>query len=238
MNGQTKKGECEVCEKKDITITCHYGNMWFCDDCWLLEEQATAVNSVPSAQSARITESRIAQNTVIAAAQAIDNSINIRTELFNAATVSIMDLKKAIDEDANIQNKPYALAEELTKRFEHFKQVVFSLNEQLMEAGNQQKAIHVYLNNMANQLRAEEREKLKIADLNYQPKALNKPTVRKIGTSTTTKKVKIDKTEVAKYVKELGVSEFMIHQICLTKNCSVAEAAAIIKKSIDDAKGK
>lgn len=234
---QSKIGNCEVCEKTDVEITCHYGNMWFCDDCWQLEVEATKVNTSTQAQQARVDESRELQNSVIEAAKAIDSSIQIRTDLFNAATTSIIELKKAIDEDANIANKPYALAEALTKRFEHFKQIVFNLNEQLIDAGNNQKAIQIYLNNMANQLRAEEREKLKIADLNYQPKPVKQPTVRKVGTPSTTKKVKIDKAEVAKVVKELGISEFMVHQICLTRQCSVAEAAVIIKKSIEAAKG-
>lgn len=234
MNGHTKTGDCEVCEKKDVTITCHYGNMWFCDDCWLLEEQATAANNTPEAQEARVIASK---NETLVAVKEIDNSIQIRTELFNAATVAIMDIKKAIDDDANIANKPYALASALKDRFEHFKQVVFQLNEQLIEAGNNQRAIQQYLNNMANQLKAEEREKLKIQDLSYQPKPVKQPTVRKIGTSQTKPKTKVDKAELAKAVKDTGVSEFMITQICLAKGCTVSEAVAIIKKSIEDAKG-
>lgn len=235
----SKIGNCEVCEKTDVEITVHYGNMWFCSDCWEIEKEAVKVNTAPSAQLERVNDSHTTtlQNAALEASRAIDANIQIRTDLFNAATVSIIELKKTIDEDTTITNKPYALAEELKKRFEHFKDVVFELNQQLVDAGNNQKAIHIYLNNMANQLRVEEREKLKIADLSYQPKAITKPTVRKVGTTSTTKKVKIDKLELAKYVKEIGVSEFMFIQIINTKQCTVAEAAEIIKKSIAAAKG-
>src|SRR5678815_674951 len=232
----SKIGNCEVCEKTDVEITVHYGNMWFCDDCWKLEQEAVKVNQAPAAQLARVEESHNLQNAALEASRAIDANIQIRTDLFNAATVSIMDLKKTIDEDASITNKPYALASELMTRFEHFKQVVFELNQQLVDAGNNQKAIQIYLNNMANQLRAEEREKLKIQDLSYQPKPVKQPTVRKLSTTSTTKKVKIDKAELAKYVKEIGVSEFMFIQIINTRQCTVAESAAIIKKSIEAAK--
>ncbi len=237
MAQQSKIGNCEVCEKTDVEIHCHYGNMWFCDDCWKLEVEATKVNTSIPAQSARVEESRNLQNAALEASRAIDANIQIRTDLFNAATTSIMDLKKTIDADDNITNKPYALAEELMTRFEHFKQVVFELQQQLVDAGNNQKAIQIYLNNMANTLRAEEREKLKITDLSYQPNPVKKPTVKRVGTSSTTKKVKIDKAELAKYVKEIGVSEFMFHQIINTKQCTVAEAAEIIRKSIAAAKG-
>ncbi len=228
-------GDCEVCEKKDVEVIVKYGNMKFCDDCWALEAEAVKVNQANAQQ--RVDDSRALQNSALEASRAIDANIQIRTDLFNAATVSIMDLKKTIDEDASITNKPYALASELMTRFEHFKQVVFELNQQLVDAGNNQKAIQIYLNNMANTLRAEEREKLKIQDLSYQPKPVKQPTVRKLSTTSTTKKVKIDKAELAKYVKEIGVSEFMFIQIVNTKQCTVAEAAEIIKKSIAAAKG-
>lgn len=234
VNGQTKKGDCEVCEKTDVDITCHYGNMWFCKECWELEEQATKVNQIPANQEARVMASR---NETLIAAQNVDNSIQIRTDLFNAATTSIMDLKKAIDADDSITNKPYALAEALKTRFEHYKEVVFKANEVLVDAGNNQRAIQQYLNQMANTLRAEEREKLKISDLNYTPKPVKQPTVRSVSTSQTRKSTKADKAEVAKYAKELGISEFMLQQIIVAKGVSVQQAAAIIKKSIDDAKG-
>lgn len=229
MNGQVKTGDCEVCEKTQVSITCHYGNMWFCDDCWKLEEEAVKVNQLPENQEARVIASK---DETLKLAATIDNNIQVRTDLFNAATVAIVELKKVIDDSPLITNKPYALAEALKARFEHFKTVVFQLNEQLIDAGNNQKAIQIYLNNMANQLRAEEREKLKLADLSYQPKSPTKPTVRKISTQ----KVKIDKTELAKYVKEIGVSEFMFIQIVNTRKCTLAEAAEIIKKSLEAAK--
>jgi len=154
---QTKIGDCEVCEKKDIEISCHYGNMWFCSECWDIEEAAVKANTAIPAQEARVANSRETMVATIDRSREIDNGIQIRTDLFNAATTSIIELKKAIDADEAITNKPYALAEELKKRFEHLKTVVFSLNEQLVDAGNNQRAIQQYLNNMANQLRAEER---------------------------------------------------------------------------------
>lgn len=223
-NEQTKKGECEVCDKKDVELTLHYGNMWFCSSCWEREEQATAIHQAPEVQQARV-DALNEKNNLIIKAREIDNSIQVRTDLFNAATVAIVDLKKEIDANESIQNKPYALAEELKTRFEHYKQVVFELNEKIIEAGNQQKAIQVYLNQLANQLRQEEREKLKIADINYKPSA---PKISKPRAITT--KPKTDKAELRKYAAELGISEFTLQMVSVQKGVSIAEAAKLLNE--------
>lgn len=236
-NPNKKHGICEVCDN-EADLTLHYGNMYFCDDCWEKEQKFTAENSTPEAVQKRV-EATYANNPVnqaLAEAKQIDDGVQVRTDLFNAATVAIMELKKSIDEDATITNKPFALASALKDRFIHFKQVVFELNQQIIDAGNQQKAIQSYLNTLANQLRAEEREKLRIADINYRPAPMKSPTVKKVGTTQTNKKTKIDKTELRKFAGELGVSEFTLQMIVVQKGITVAEAAMILKRSIEAGK--
>lgn len=236
--GNKKIGECEACEKTDVEITVHYGNMWFCDECWEKEQAATKEHMSPENQQKRVDAYRNSvESRVLDASKAIDNSIAVRTDLFNAATVAIIDMKKAIDENPEVSNKPYALAEALTERFNHYKQVVFDAQQQILEAGNQQKAIQVYLNQLANSLRAEEREKLKIADINYKP-ATVKPTVRKVTTSQTKKSTKLDKTELRKYAAELGVSEFTLQMVCVSQGITPEAAANKLRKSINEAKSE
>lgn len=224
MSEIMKTGECEVCEKSDIKITCHYGNMWFCDDCWKKEEQYTKENQSPENQQARVLSVTHPIKNAVETAEKIDSSIEIRTDLFNAATVAIVDLKKSIDENPEITNKPYALAEILKKRFEHFQEVVFDLRKQEIEATNNQRAIQVYLNNLANQLRAEEREKLRIADINYKPAAIKEPKVKSVTTRQTSKKTKIDKVSLRKAASELGISEFTLQMLCVSQGLSVEDA--------------
>ena len=160
----------------------------------------------------------------------------MRGDLFNAATVAIVDLKKSIDDDISIPNKPYTLAEELKRRFEHFKTVVFELNQQIVDAGNNQKAIQVYLNQLANQLRSEEREKLKISDLSYQPVKVKPVTPKGIKTTGTRKSGRLDKTELRKVASELGVPEFSLQMIVVSKGVTIIEAGRILKASIESAK--
>jgi len=223
-----KVGDCEACDTKQVRIRpLHNKNMFFCDSCYEAEIQAQ-VDSVKT----RLTESNPV-NSAISEAAKLDSSIQVRTDLFNAATAAIVELKKSIDDDTSITNKPYTLAETLMARFSHFKQVVFELNQQIVEAGNQQKAIQIYLNQLANQLRSEEREKLRIADINYKPGPVK---IAKPVAKATPKK--LDKVELRKYAAELGVSEFTLQSIVIAKGISVADAAKMLRHSINAAKSE
>ena len=237
LNNVQKIGECEVCDKKDIRITVHYGNMWFCDECWTKEQEVTKTHMSEEQQNKRVEAYRNSvEEKTIKISRETDNSIQVRTDLFNAATVAIVDLKKAIDENPSVTNKPYALAEELMNRFSHYKQVVFELNEKIIEAGNNQKAIQIYLNQLANSLRQEEREKLKIQDINYKPQPI-KPT-KPTGIKTTGTKKKLDKTELRKYAAELQVSEFTLQMLCVSQGITPEMAANKLRKSINEAKSE
>lgn len=229
----SKLGECEVCDKVETKISLHYGNMWFCDECWEKEEKVSAEHMKPENQQARVN----AMNAALEESRKVDSSIQVRTDLFNAATVAIINLKAEIDNNPTIENKPFALAEELKNRFEHFKTVIFEMNEKIIEAGNEQKAIQVYLNQLANQLRAEEREKLKIADMSYQP-ARVKPAKPVSIKTTGTKKTKLDKNELRKYAAELGVAEFTLQMLVVSKGITVEQAANMLRKSINEAKSE
>lgn len=239
---ETKKiGECECCPKTDIEISVHYGNLWMCDDCWNKELALQAEANKPENVESRVLATKVVNtptpiDSTLVKTREIDSSIQIRTDLFNAATVAIMDIKKSIDSDESITNKPARLAETLLERFNHYKQVVFELNEKIVEAGTEQKAIQVYLNQLANSLRAEEREKYKISDINYKPQTKT-PTVKAIKT-TGTKSKKLDKAELRKYATEIGINEYTLQAFVVSKGVTVEEAANMIKKSIAAAKAQ
>jgi hypothetical protein len=223
-----------------LRVTLHYGNTWFCDSCWNHEENATKAHEVTRVSFPATPKHPIQAivNDVVAEAKQIDETIEVRTDLFNAATVAIVELKSSIDSDESIQNKPYALAEALKTRFEHHQAVIFELNRQIVEAHNEQKAIQQYLNGMANQLRAEEREKLKIQDINYTPKAPKSPTVKKISTSQTNRKTKFSMTELREAAKKMGISEFTLKMECVANGVGVAEGVELLKKRIENLKNQ
>jgi hypothetical protein len=215
---QTKIGDCEVCTATSVAITLRHSSIWFCEECWSKEQAMQQENTRPEEE-----------------ARNIDQSVQVRTDLFNAATVAIVDLKKSIDENVEIQNKPYALAQALLERFTHFKTVGFQLQEQLVDVNTNQRAIQTYLNNMANQLRAEEREKLKIHDINYRPQPVKTPSVKTIKTVGTSSK-KAGKKEIAAAAKELGIAEFTLTAFVLQSGGDLDVAVKKIKASIEAAK--
>lgn len=228
----TDMATCEACENVG-PVELLYGTMLMCESCRDKEKSLQAANNTPVKVSERI-ENVDFKNRILEQAKQIDDNIQVRTDLFNAATVSIVELKSAIDADDNITNKPYELAKVLSDRFNHFKQVTFDLSEKLLAAGNEQKAIQVYLNQLANQLRAEEREKLKIQDINYKPVAVK--TIKPAAIKTAKKK--LDKAELKKYATELGINEFTLQMLVVSKGLTVEQAANMLRKSINEAKSE
>jgi hypothetical protein len=226
----TDNAVCEFCPNPG-KVEIRYGNMLMCEACWEKEQNLQKNNNTPEAQQGRVDAMTRAMET----SKKIDSSIEVRSDVFNAATTAIVDLKKVIDENPDITNKPFALAQTLTERFNHFKKVVFDANEAIIEATNNQKAIQVYLNNLANSLRTEEREKLKLQDINYQPTKV-KP-VKTVKPITTAKPAKLDQKELKKYALELGVSLFTLQMVCVSQSLTPEQAATKLKKSIDAAKG-
>lgn len=211
-------GICADCKKPNVPIY-ETLNKLVCDNCF----------QSPENQEMRVQVSRAQQDM----ARSIDQTITVRTDLFNAATASIVALKEAIDNDTSVTNKPYALATQLKDRFEHFKGIVFDLQNQLVEAGNQQKAIQIYLNTLANQLRQEEREKLRIQDINYKPNPVKTTKPAPVRTAK-----KFDKSELKAAAKELGVSEFTLQMLVVSKGITVEAAANILRRSIAESKSE
>jgi len=152
----TGRATCEACGN---TGTCEimYGNMLLCMDCIEKEKIAQAENNKPENQAKRVIEH----------ARKVDESIQVKQDLFNAETVEHIKLFEAIDNNPEITNKVMAKAEALKARFLHFQQVAFDARVILDNASNAQRAIQTQLNTIANNLRAEEREKLHLKDLSY-----------------------------------------------------------------------
>lgn len=230
----TNEAECEACGNK-APVEIRYGNMLMCATCWSKEME---LKNSPITAGSPITNEKAynMQTQMLEEAKRIDHAIEVRSDIFNATTTSIMDIKKLIDENPEITNKPFTLAEQLLDRLTHFRKVGFELSEQLVENNNQQRAIQQYLNTLSNQLRAEEREKIKLKDINYNPSAIKPRAPKSISTTGTTPKKKLDKSLVKKYATELGISEFMLHTVAIGKGGDVEAAYKTIKASIEAAK--
>ena len=227
--------ELEGCEVTNNLRT--YAGMVVCQTCYDKEMIAQSESKAYAEQRVADSNEAIRTNAVNKAlvdSAKIDASVTMRTDIFNAATVSISDLKAAIETDTTIVNKPYALAEELTNRFNTFTSAISEHNEAIINATNNQRAIQTYLNTLANSLRAEEREKLKIQDINYKPAQVKPVKPAAIRTA----KKKLDKTELRKYAAELGIAEFTLQMIVVSKGLTVEQAANMLRKSINEAKSE
>lgn len=220
----TSNATCEACGNTG-NVDLVYGNMLMCLECQDKEKKAHAEAMKPENVQARVTN----MNNAMEQSREVDSRIQVRSDIFNAETVAIDEIRKAIASDDSITNKPFALAEAIKARFDHFQTIVFELQAQVVDKQNQQKAQQVYLNGLSNKLRAEEREKLKIADINYQPKQVKPASPKSIKTS----KTKLDKAEVKRFAMQLGIGESSLQMLCVAKNISPEVAFNMLKKSIE-----
>lgn len=226
----TDKASCEAC---DYVGACElYSSepnkvMLLCPSCIEKEE---AHRMSPEQQQKRV-------QAIVANSKTIDSGIQLRTDIFNAQTTSIMELKAAIDADDSITNKHFHLAEVLTDRLNGFKKAVFELNEQMVNKVSEQRAVMTYLNDLANRLKVAEREKIKLADVSYQP---NPAKISKPRVASPVKKY--DKTEINKHAIALNtwaienghsaIPASVLQMVCIARNMTPEQAANQLKQGM------
>jgi uncharacterized protein (UPF0305 family) len=147
---------CEACSSKDDVDV--YGKMLLCKDC---RDKETAI--------VRSNDIIIADVQVKKQAEVLkpDYSIPVNGDIWNAETVSIVDLKKQIDENVAIENKVEALHQQVMKRIETYKTEVLELDAKKFELVNKQQALIRYLRDEGNKIKNDIRERLKQADINH-----------------------------------------------------------------------
>ena len=149
----------------------------------------------------------------------INNHIQTRSDVFNAKTIAIKEIQLTIDADDSVTDKHFTLASALTDQLNGIKSAIFSKGEELTILNNEQNAVQTYLNTLLNKLRVEQRDKLKLADINYQPN----PT--KIVKPRSAPVKKFDKAELFKYAAESGFPSQALQQVCISKNMTPEQAA-------------
>lgn len=228
----TNRATCECCGN---TGTCDivYGNVLMCLDCQ--DKEAKAQAELKATAESRVEQSR--QDTdaraKVSKAQQIDHSIQIIQDIFNAETVAIVEIRDAIDNDASITEKHFTLAKSLEDRHTHFQSIIDAARDTLTEAQSKQRAIQQYYNELANKLRVEEREKIKLKDVNYKP--IEKAKVSKPKAPSVKK---LDKAElirtansIAKEFPQVPVNLIMpnLQTLVISKNMTLEAAANVLK---------
>ncbi len=140
----------------------------------------------------------------------VDAAIKISTDIFNAKTIAIHEVKKAIDEDPSVptDQKHFTLAKLLETRYDKLLQVIFEANQTKVEAENEQRAIQTFYNDLGKKLRADEREKIRLKDATYKP----------------IEKVVVDKTPKAPKIKKVDLNE--VRTACL--KAGIPDAVSVI----------
>ena len=205
-------GPCEV-----------YMTMLMCPSC--LDKQKELQAKSESEAETRVLSQRENIDARIKEIGTIDSAVQVKSDIFNAETVAIVEIKKLVDSDDSIsaEDKNFKLASLLTDRINGFKRAITELNLEVIDKVNAQRAIQVYLNEMSNKLRVEEREKLKLQDINYQPAP------QKVSKPRTPKVPKFDKAELLKWAQFANVPPSIIQMICVSKGVSPEIAANQLK---------
>lgn len=209
---------CEECG--NTSRVDEWCGMLMCAECINKDKMALAEHQAPEKQEQRLSLS--------AQLERAKHEIIERADVFNADIPSLVAIQDAIDIDDTIppEQKTFKKAEATLELFNHLKNVIFEINQTRDRAINVQRAAQQDLNQFASKLRIEEREKLKLSDLNY------KPVSPKLSKPKAVRKPKFDKAEIKKYALELGVPEYNLQTMVIRRGCTVEEAAKILKEML------
>lgn len=165
-------------------------------------------------------------------ARIIDEQIHLSTDIFNAKTVAFQDIRSAVWKDDSIESdkKYFELARIAKERILYFQNIIFGLDKQKIEAYSEQKSWHVALNDLANKLRVEEREALRISDITYDVKMPKVVTPRTIKLN----EKKANPKEIRALAEELKMPWTTLQFVATSKGWTVEQLGNHFRKSIKE----
>jgi hypothetical protein len=179
---------CEVCKKFPCTVDL-VGDYVMCAACKSDEIEAAAQNKTivkPVPEPIARLQQEFTQNKANGQRDmSLEDLPTNGTEFFNAETISHVALHKKIMADDTIKNedKWVFYVEQLQKRRSHLQLVMKEAIDILTETRSRLSSADRDLNLVTSKLRADEKAKLKIADISYVPAAAPK----KVAARTTEK---------------------------------------------------
>jgi len=210
MLNNIRKGDCDCCPKTDVMLTPSLFDihMMQCDDCAAKEARTQA-----------------AQQT-IDTARKLDDSIELKADIFNAATVSFVELEAAVMNDDAIpaDQKNYKVAELADERIKKLNPVIFEAEEALLKLKNERYMWIEQTQKVVAKLRVDHQAKFKQYNMNYKPEAPSKK-VKTVTPAGPSRKVTFDKAAVYAAAKKYGVPAAQVQSIIVSKGLS-AEGAA------------
>lgn len=215
-----------------------------CRDCIKLEQEAIAARPIEPVTYTAVSPQAIEQMNSFRAnsleainikyARELDTSIERITELFNAKTVPIIELKAIIDADETVEKseKHNVLFKTLGERINKLKPLMRDARTVLNNLGNEEQSIQSYMNNMANRVRKEIREQYAVKNAEYVTKAPPK-TVKSIKPGINKEELAFEAKRVAK--ENIGYDEAtataLLTMMCKQRNISPSKAANALCKN-------
>jgi hypothetical protein len=222
--------ECEVCSKKDDCLDVN--GILMCQSC--LEKELNQGKQEYDVQEAwrkqtMYKTSEDQSNPIQKLADQVrdmDSKISSKPEFFNAETMAIEEIKAKILADSSITNKRFELAKIVQQRVMDFEKALFHANQVRFELNDRQQANRVYLQNLATQLTTEEREKVRLKDINY---PVNQPSLKTPRAPST--KAKTDRDALREAAAKYSINASAIQTVCIARNLSVDAAIELMKKT-------
>lgn len=215
----TDRATCDICGNSgECNLTSD--DRLLCPDC----DYKDLRDRTPEELNSRATEVRRKFNE-------IDAGIQISTDIFNAKTIGIHQLKLAIDADSSVpaDKKYFTLATAIDVRFTKLTEIIYGAKETVLHAENEQRAIQTYYNELGKRLRQEEKEKLRLRDATYIPIT---PDVKKTPKAP---KVKViaNPAEVRAACVRHGVPDavMLVTMLMVAKKYSVEDAIDVYKQT-------
>ena len=209
-NKKVQIGDCEVsgCDKTNVEVYTMHGNILMCSE--HRDEEIELVKKMEET------------NSILINSRKIDSAVEIKPDLFNAATIPAIELYAAIQQDDSIpaDKKQYRYAKESETRMLHFQKVVFEARQKLREDENKMRMWQVTTQAAAGKLSAEQRAEFRALDVTYEP---DKP--KTIKPTPVKSKKTFQKEEVKKFASQYGVPEAGVQMIVVSKNMSPEDAA-------------
>ena len=176
----TNEAICEACNNvttcdffptiTDVSKIKSAQKILLCPKC--IELELTASINIANEDVRSLGEVRVELHNI----RMMTDVIECRQQYFNAEMTSINDIKSEVNNDSNIpaDKKNDIIAEKLVARLTELKKALWETQEKESEISNKMRASITFMNEFAQHLRVETRERLKIANIDYNP-VLSKP---------------------------------------------------------------
>lgn len=223
----TKQATCDSCGNTcGIDGKIHgQRNLLLCPECFDKEVEAYRNSSSEIDHTAQIINGlQTPASEILKVSRTIDSSVKVKEDLFNAKTKAIVELQDAINRDDSIADKHFTLCKAIEERFNHLTSILHDLKNKQEDALTDQRALQTFFQMRAQQLSIEQREQIKLKDLNY------KPEPPKLVKSKPAPVRKFDINQLKLASAESKIPLQALQAVCVSRNVSALEAVRILKE--------